>query len=429
MRWVACRVSFPKQVPTRVGGERAPGPFSALRRRRARFHKGEGQPLSIMAGYPTGAQTVLICLALLGGTVVVWWQRSSPEAPALGDAVALRPGPARTAADVPSTGSNGPAVTVPSAAVASGSGDSARAGGVDAVALERILAEALENPVLDERRLLLRGLAEFTAKHAPELATHFLTAILRRGSGSADGDAYAFVQVFADVRALQDPRATARWGETVPDRLKDVVNQFVARHWTASDPEAASDWMRTVTDPALRATIIRAMSQQFTQADPAGFAPQWAADLARGPDGSRFSDIVVSFWARKDAPAAWEWVRRLENADDRAQAVLAFATVTGETAPEQTLAWVQSLSGGATSNRAVLETVSSWARRDPARAAAWVDAHAGIPGLVSGSAHAIVTSWFRSDRVSAARWLESAPIPAEMKQYFLAMAGQSGSPR
>lgn len=376
--------------------------------------------------------SIVLCLIVVGGAALVWWMQTSSSHS--GPPLALSPEVTAQPRTATSTSQPDTSVAVAASAVsaapepshARGSGET---GTYDAASLERVLSEALANPQPDERRLLLRGLAEFLAKHAPGKATSFLDAIMRSGTGSAESDGYVFVQAFADTLAARDPQAAARWGNTVPERLKDVVNQFTARHWAASDPQAATEWMRSVADPALRATIVRALGQQLAQSDPNGYAPRWAAELARGPDGSRFSDLVVSFWAKSDAPAAWEWVRSLENNDDREQAVLAFAGVTAQANPEQTLAWVRSLSGAAAPSRAVLETVNSWARREPARAAAWVDAHAGIPGLVTGSAHAIATSWFQTDRVSAARWLETAQIPAEMKQYFLAMAGQAAGPR
>jgi hypothetical protein len=298
----------------------------------------------------------------------------------------------------------------------------------DQAALDRAFEAALTNSNADERRNVLRGVAEFLARSDRAKATEYMTLLLQGPGRSGEGDAYAFAQAFALTLAPQDPRATLAWAEVLPDTLKDMSYQLVARAWAASDPESLAQWASTLPDRRHRATAIRTMGHVLGQSDPGGFGPRWAVQLAHTADGAHFSDIVVAQWAKAEPAAAATWAASLSGADDRERAVLAWASTVAETDPTAATAWAARLPPGDLRNRTIIAAVSQWAVNDPAAAAAWVDRDTSVPGLAESAFTSIAAGWMQKDPVAAAQWIERAPVNPQTKAYVLTLSGHQPGP-
>ena len=286
--------------------------------------------------------------------------------------------------------------------------------------LDEMFADALKIGEADRRHAALGALAEYLAARDPAKARDCLAFLLNLKNGTAEGDAYIFARTFADRFAASDPRAAIAWTKDLPEGLKDLTYQFVAKRWVASDPRALSQWVGSIDDPSLRATVIRTMSRELLYSDPKGFGAEWAVSLARTEDGPRFSDLVARQWAKSDAGAAWAWASALRDPETGERAMLAIAETMAEADPARIIQWTADLPVSEFKNRMIQQTVATWAAQDPAAAAAWVTAHSSTPGLVDGSVHLIATAWLRKDAVAATTWLESAPVKKELKDYILA---------
>jgi hypothetical protein len=286
--------------------------------------------------------------------------------------------------------------------------------------LDEMFADALKIGEADRRRAALGALAEYLAARDPAKARDCIAFLLNLKNGTAEGDAYVFARTFADRLAARDPRAAIAWTKDLPEGLKDLTYQFVAKRWVVSDPRALSQWVGSIDDPALRATVIRTMSRELLYSDPKGFGAEWAVSLARTEDGPRFSDLVARQWAKSDAGAAWAWASALRDPETGERAMLAIAETMAEADPARIIQWTGNLPVSEFKNRMIQQTVATWAALDPAAAAAWVSAHFSTPGLVDGSVHLIATAWMRKDAVAATAWLEKTPVKQELKDYILA---------
>lgn len=298
----------------------------------------------------------------------------------------------------------------------------------DRAALDRLFEDALTNSNAEERRTVIRGVAEFLANHDVGKATEY-TALLLKGTGrSGEGDTYAFTQQFSLTLAAKDPQATIAWAEILPDALKEVSYQLVARAWAASDPGSLANWVTSLGHPGHRATAIRTMGHVLGQTDPGGFGPRWAMGLAQSEDGPRFSDVVVTQWAKTEPEAAAAWAASLRESDDRDRGLLAWVSTVAERDPTLATAWSAKLPPGDLRNRTIMAAISKWAASDPAAAAAWVERDSSVPGLAESAFASIASGWMRKDPVAATRWIERAPVNPQTKAYILSLSEPRSNP-
>ncbi len=333
---------------------------------------------------------------------------SSPAAPPAEDAR-----PPDVSAHVPASAgasSASPRDTVPAA------------GGFDRSALESLFEAASQNSNDEDRRMVLRALGEFLARHDLARARDYITRLLQLRKGGTDGDAVALTQAFAEASAAKNPARTVEWAEELPMALKLIIYQSVARHWVDSDPIAATQWLFAVKSPALRESVIRVMSQQLQQHPRDEFAWGWAVSLAQSQDGPRCSDVVGQHWSRRDPDAAWQWTRVLPDPEDRNRGMIAVITSVAEQNPTQALEWAATLPVGESRDRAQEAAVIRWGATDPAAAAAWIDRSA-TPAFAQVGALALAVPWLRKDPAAASAWLERAGISAQSLDYLKLRVG------
>ncbi len=373
---------------------------------------------------------VLVLAASAAVFIAVGVSVRKPASQELASKEDLRPQGGTRKTDSPTAAAR--ANSAASSEVSSSSGNiptaEAAAPAYDTAAMDRVFASALTNANLDDRRLLLRGVAEFLGRNDPQKAQEYLALILRSNNGAPNSDAQVFTQEFSSALAPLNPEKLVAWSQSLPDGLKEISYQFAARHWAAADPKSAAQWIASLPDPALRTTGIRAMSQELAQSDPKGYAAQWAEGLARSVDGARFSDVVVKHWAPADLNAAIGWIGSLSAAEDRDRGFLAFSDVIASQNPTAAVAWAKNLPPGDLRNRAIVESVSKWANQDPAAAAAWVSGETSVPGLVDASIGSIASAWMRRDAVAAAKWIQDAPVNQLTKDYILSVSSHFRNP-
>lgn len=289
--------------------------------------------------------------------------------------------------------------------------------------LDRELYAALQITAPDARRRALRAIAEKLADAGDVVtAGDYVAALLGPDDRLGHGDAYTFTKVFAARLAARDVSAVMVWSEELPDVLKEVAYPFIARQSVAGDLHALSEWTRSIASPALRATVLRATSQELRRVGGDERSLEWARALAESPDGPRFSDLVVEHWARRDFSAATEWATKLSDVSDRETAFLSIATSAGEHVPAAALTWASSLPESDLRNRVVNQTLVAWANSDPAAAASWCEERPGDSAAVAPALPQIAAAWLRRDHEAASRWIARAPISRETKTYLLGIS-------
>lgn len=348
----------------------------------------------------------------------MWWARSSLFRPA--------PAPGGTPSAVSVQDVGGPALShprerfegSPATDGATGAGGSAGIAAYDASALDRLLAEALNNSDVADRRLLLRGVAEFLARNDRVKGRLCVERILRSGNGMAEADAYAFVREFSEVLGARDPQGVIQWADDLPHSLKEPAYQIAAGRWSATDADTAMTWALGIDDRGLKATIIRAVDRQVGLMEASRGSGEWVRRLAASAEGSSFSDVVARQWGRFDPVGAWEWVRDLPKTEDHDRGLVALCEVLATTNPQQTLALAAELPEGDLRSRVRDEAVARWSEREPAAAVAWIESQPERAELLRRSAHLIAGSWMKRDPEAALRWVERAPLSPEAREYL-----------
>jgi hypothetical protein len=371
-----------------------------------------------MAGRLSRTQTLLLCLALLVGAGVVGLKRTKSLRSGAGAIISPAPGP---------VAAGGGAATAPGSHLAEQravtkadpGGDRApddRA--YDPQAIERMLSEALANPDMTDRRVLLCAVAEFLARFDPAQGRACLERVLRSGNGAAEADAYSFVREFAEKLGERDPQAVVKWSEDLPQFLQEPALQIAASRWAAADPAAAMTWALGIDDRGLMAAVIRAVDRQVATSGPRQASTEWVRRLAASPAGPEFSDVVARQWGRLDPVAAWEWVRDLPKPEDHDRGLLALCELLATTNPQQTLTVAAELPAGDLRNRVRDDAVARWSEREPAAAVAWIERQPEREELLRRTAHHIAGSWMKRDPEAARRWAEKAPLTPEARDYL-----------
>jgi hypothetical protein len=113
----------------------------------------------------------------------------------------------------------------------------------DRPALDRLFANALTNPNLDDRRLLLRGVADFLARNDPSTGRDYLISLLHSNGGAPNSDAQVFTQEFAASLAKIAPKTLVALSTGLPESLGEITFQFAAREFAVSHPREGANWI------------------------------------------------------------------------------------------------------------------------------------------------------------------------------------------
>jgi hypothetical protein len=125
----------------------------------------------------------------------------------------------------------------------------------------------------------------------------------------------------------------------------------------------------------------------------------------------------MSIWVRKDTATAANEVLRLP--PDDAKPVL--SPVLGYWAKKDLPAatqWVGQLPAGSTKDSAIAAVAPQIAQQDLATAVNWASA-IGDQRLRQENIETFARKWLRRDKVAATAWIFSAPIPVETRQKLL----------
>jgi hypothetical protein len=166
-----------------------------------------------------------------------------------------------------------------------------------------------------------------------------------------------------------DPRAAEAYVASHLDTLGLEAVMSVTRQIFGQDPQRAKDWANQLSTPEARRAATTFVAMRIANSDPKS-AGEWVVTL---PDDLRERAIsgVVNTWARRDPEAAAGWINGLGGAP-RDQAVSAYSSALSSKDPTTALTWAATISDEKTRDSSVQRIVTSWLRRSPADATAWI---------------------------------------------------------
>jgi hypothetical protein len=166
-----------------------------------------------------------------------------------------------------------------------------------------------------------------------------------------------------------DPRAAEAYVAAHLDTLGLDSVMRITTQLFQQDPQRAKEWANSLSTTEARRTANSFLVNQMAETDPKG-ASEWAASLPEDVR-SRTLSAAISRWARNDLRAAGEWINRLDGAI-RDEAVSTYSAVAANSDPAAGLTWAATLSDPKLRSSTVARIVTSWLRRSPADARAWV---------------------------------------------------------
>jgi hypothetical protein len=294
-------------------------------------------------------------------------------------ALGMKPGPARKSA-----------LTSASAIIATQ--DPARA---------MALADTLEDDQLKRQiqMVAIGSIAQKDPRRALELATK---------DGAAAYEDFSMVVIFSNwVR--QDPEAAKAAAAQLTGRAGEQARMALVSALTQSDPAAA--WQYALTLPGSGRThedpkqqVIRAWAESDPQA-----ALKAALSIADSGSRSQALSSAVASWARADFPGALQYAIAVEDSTLRSDLFRAMSGTASDNRQELLNAMVEHMPVGDNYQNAVSTLFSSWARENPAEAAA---AAAQIPPgrALSQTASQIAAQWAQVGNLNQVMsWAQQLP--------------------
>jgi hypothetical protein len=191
---------------------------------------------------------------------------------------------------------------------------------------------------------------------------------------------------FAVQKKAQLP-AAAGSETTDPLELGKVIDAEVAA-WLQADGAKAIAWAKGVTDPQVRAEVLRGIAISLEALPPSQSAPL-AMELPADYRTPIVTDIAFR-WATREMPGAIAWVGALPEDALKVSTTRSVAVVLLQEDPAQMSRW--------------LETLQPSPSRDEA-----------VEVFVQGAGE-----WLRVDKAAATKWIrETAVLPAEGKEKIL----------
>ena len=247
----------------------------------------------------------------------------------------------------------------------------------------------------------LKDLATILAERDRRQRTSDLEAFINNLAPGEYGDALKGIRRMSSTneRDLASRLLVARWVQTDPEaalnfamanRGYEYVADDVFQTEAASDPTAALQRAKAITNPDLRYQALLGVLSFMADTDPAG-ALQLTQGLGDFPGNEPLSNVIYRQWATNDPQAA-------------------------------ALAAMQA--GGDNSWRSPLFQVArTWATEDPMAAANW---SIGLtdPQAQARSIAQVMRQWAREDVSAAANWVNSLPPGSS---YDAAAAGLAAS--
>lgn len=152
-----------------------------------------------------------------------------------------------------------------------------------------------------------------------------------------------------------------------------LLAQTIVDQWTRYQPEAAAQWIETLTDDGSYVRVVERLVSQWSQDDPVR-ASAWVTDLP-DPDMRRVQmGRVAQAWVRTDPGAASAWLSTFPPSTDLDPAIHGLARGVLKDDPAGAWTWAEVVTADGARNRLLQQVGREWMKQDP------VNASAGIAG-------------------------------------------------
>jgi hypothetical protein len=207
------------------------------------------------------------------------------------------------------------------------------------------------------------------------------------------------------------PRSRER-GEGLDALLPQLLKQ---------GPDAARDWINSLTDEALRNGAMSRAAEQLAKTDPQGTANWLLANPGEALNESL--DNVVGAWAATDEKAAVAFFSGLPKGEARNDAFRGVISAVASRDPKSAAAMIDRYSGDA-DDGAIRSFVWHSFGSDPSLAVDYVGRIADA-GERERTYRRTLEFWMDRDPANAQAWIQTNPLPEAVQQHFQRRAAET----
>jgi hypothetical protein len=160
--------------------------------------------------------------------------------------------------------------------------------------------------------------------------------------------------------------------ESLSPEVRDGVLSEVACKWAISDPDGATQWVRS--KPAEEQLALReSIGRGVMAVDPergADFQMEGVSEKNR----AHVMNIIIADWSRSDLRGAGEWLARQSQGPELDDARGTYARTASRRDPAAAMDWAMSITAEAQRASSVVQVYNAWKKKDAAAADAALNA-------------------------------------------------------
>ncbi|MGA2052107.1 MAG: hypothetical protein ABSH19_02215 [Opitutales bacterium] len=188
---------------------------------------------------------------------------------------------------------------------------------------------------------------------------------------------HSLANTLADSGSFTD--AATMFAQLPAGQSQSDAYSTLAQRWAEADPQSASAWVATITDPAARSQASLSVVNAWAANDPAS-AAAWAAQVdqqnnAAGNPGQNSQQLLaaaVRDWANYDLDAPGQFLNQLPASPDKDTAVGIFALRAAQEDPQSAEQWVSTISDPGMQSRISMGVAFQELQQDPGNFSAFV---------------------------------------------------------
>jgi hypothetical protein len=192
-------------------------------------------------------------------------------------------------------------------------------------------------------------------------------------------------------------------------------------HLISQGPEAARNWIATLTDTALRDGAMTRVAEKLAQTDPLGTAAWLLANPGEALNSSL--DNVVGTWASQDEKAAVAFFSTLPKGDARNDAFRGIVTSVATRDPQAAAAMLDRYSSD-TDDGTIRSFIWHSFGSDPTLAVNYIGRIADA-GEQERTYRRTLEFWMERDPATAQAWMQKNTLPANVQQHFQRKAAEA----
>jgi hypothetical protein len=211
--------------------------------------------------------------------------------------------------------------------------------------------------------------------------------------------------------AEREPAEAAEWLMCLPENgFSHEACRQLATTWADKDLPAAVAWLKNLPENENKAAAQFALASEAAVRKDAVTAISLVTSMPPSPESARLLNYSVLQWATSNRENAIEWVKQVQDSEQRERLLANIAIENGIENPARAAEFAATaLAPGNNQDNAAIQIVQSWARFNPEQAAAWVEQFP--QGDVRDAAEEnLMAVWAQKDLAGAGDWLNGLPV-------------------